>query len=291
MTRIISISDSSVLQFKRCLVLLIILLSGMVYAADAFVPIPPLKQRVTDLTGTLSSAQINNLEQMLRVFEQKKGSQIAVLILPTTKPEEIEQYSIRLAEQWKIGRKKGIDDGVILVVAKNDRSMRLEVGYGLEGVIPDAIAKRIIIEVMAPYFRANDFYTGISTGLTQVMKLIEGEPLPPPSGSNRSTSADSYENLFIFALIFAVFVGSMLTRMLGRFFGAGITGFVAGMIVWFIAGMVAAIIATLVVFILALLSGGGSRHWSGRGWGGTWGSGGFGGGGGGFGGGGASGRW
>jgi uncharacterized protein len=136
-----------------------VLLAGLV-SVRAEVAVPPLKARVTDLTGTLTGSQIQTLDARLRDFERDKGSQIAVLMLPSTEPETIEQYSIRVAEAWKIGRTR-VDDGVILVVAKNDRKLRVEVGRGLEGAIPDAVAKRVIAEVITPHFKANDFYGGI----------------------------------------------------------------------------------------------------------------------------------
>lgn len=145
----------------------------------AEVAVPPLAQRVTDLTDTLSSSQTRILENQLAALEAKKGSQIAVLILPTTQPETIEAFSIRVADNWKIGR-KNIDDGVILLIAKDDRKLRIEVGRGLEGVIPDAIAKRVIDEIITPKFRLNNFYAGIDDGIGQLIKLIDGESLPAP---------------------------------------------------------------------------------------------------------------
>src|SRR5215470_1366331 len=148
-------------------------------SAAAEVAVPPLRAHVTDLTGTLSAAEVQTLDARLRDFERAKGSQIAVLMLPSTQPETIEQYSIRVAEAWKIGRAK-VDDGVILVIAKNDRKLRIEVGRGLEGAIPDAIAKRIVSDVIAPHFKSGDFYGGVSAGTDALMKLIEGEPLPAP---------------------------------------------------------------------------------------------------------------
>ncbi len=145
----------------------------------AEVSVPPLKTRVTDLTGTLKADQREALEAKLASFENRKGSQVAVLMVPTTQPEAIEQYSIRVAEQWKLGR-KGVDDGILLLIAKNDRKMRLEVGRGLEGAIPDAIAKRIVSDVIAPRFKEEDFYGGIIAGVDRILRTIEGEPLPPP---------------------------------------------------------------------------------------------------------------
>ena len=129
--------------------------------AQDLVPVPPLKGRVTDLTRTLTADQVANLERSLAAFEARKGSQIAVLMVPTTRPEEIEQYAIRVADQWKVGRKK-VDDGLIVVVAKNDHKLRIEVGYGLEGAIPDVVARRVIRETMAPHFVEGDFYGGLA---------------------------------------------------------------------------------------------------------------------------------
>ena len=144
----------------------------------AEVAVPALKSRVTDLTGTLAANETAQLEQRLAAFEARKGSQIAVLIVPTTQPETIEQYSIRVAEAWKLGR-KGIDDGALLLIAKQDRTVRIEVGYGLEGVLPDALAKRIVDEVIVPEFKQGNFAGGIDAGIEQMMSVVEGEPLPP----------------------------------------------------------------------------------------------------------------
>src|SRR5713101_6341680 len=196
------------------------------------VPVPPLKARVTDLTGTLTAQQIQTLEGRLRDFERGKGSQIAVLILPSTQPETIEQYSIRVADAWKIGRTKA-DDGVILVVAKNDRKLRIEVGRGLEGAIPDAIAKRVVSDVIAPHFRANDFYGGIAAGADALAKLIEGETLPPPerrAGPNKSSP--DYQSLLVMLLVLAIIGGGFLSRILGRGVGAAGTGALAGLVTW-----------------------------------------------------------
>src|SRR6266700_3483515 len=198
----------------------IFLLAGLALAADE-VAVPPLKARVAALTGTLTAAQIQTLEGRLRDFERGKGSQIAVLVLPSTQPETIEQYSIRVADAWKIGRTKA-DDGVILVVAKNDRKLRIEVGYGLEGAIPDAVAKRVVSEVIAPHFRAGDFYGGIAAGTDALLRLIEGEPLPAPTErAGRRASFGDYQSLFVLLLVLAIVGGGFLSRLLGR--GAGAT--------------------------------------------------------------------
>ena len=169
--------------------LFIVLFWGM--AAFAQVPIPQLERRVTDLTATLSSDQLNALEQRLAAFEQQKGSQIAVLLVPTTQPEDIAQYSIRVVEQWKLGR-KNVDDGVLLLLAKNDRATRIEVGYGLEGAITDAQSKRIIEDIMIPYFRQSDFAGGINAGVDSLIGLIQGEPLPEAEPSAIGSLPDQY---------------------------------------------------------------------------------------------------
>jgi uncharacterized protein len=279
-------------------------------AAQDLAAIPPLKARVTDLTGTLSAAQVATLENSLAAFEQKKGSQIAVLLVPTTKPEAIEQYGIRVAEQWKVGR-KGVDDGVIIVVAKDDHRLRIEVGYGLEGAIPDIKAKRVIREVMAPHFVDGDFYGGLQAGTQALMKLIEGEDLPPAAAPRAPPGggAVDYESTLVLLLVVTIILAGVLTRLFGRFFGSVLTGGAAGIIAWIVAGVLAiGIVAAVLAFIFALAFGGTGlgatrSHRGGWGPGGGWptggwsgGSGGFGGGswsggGGTFGGGGASGSW
>jgi len=278
---------------RWCGILALVFVSGA-SAAD-LVAVPPLKARVTDLTGTLNAGQIASLEGELRAFELKKGSQIAVLMLPTTQPEAIEQYSIRVAESWKIGRAK-TDDGVILVIAKNDHKLRIEVGYGLEGAIPDVTAKRVIREVIAPHLLANDFYEGIRDGTQALMNLIAGEALPAPARTQTSSSVD-YQSLLVVLLVVVVVAGGMLKAVLGRVFGSAATGVAAGFIAWVLAGALgAALIAGIAAFLMALMGGGRGYYpggFGGGGWGGGGGGGGggFGGGGGGFGGGGASGSW
>jgi len=279
-----------------------VLLAGLA-SARAEVAVPPLKARVTDLTGTLSGTQQQDLERRLREFESRKGSQIAVLMLPSTEPETIEEYSIRVADAWKIGRAR-VDDGVILVVAKNDRKLRVEVGRGLEGAIPDAVAKRVVSDVIAPHFRSADFYGGIAAGTDAVMKLIEGEGLPAPKSG---VIVNGVHRPINFQTIFLLFVALVATdaifrRLFGRVIGAGISGGIVGAIVWLVAGVLAfAVIGGLIGFVIALINGLGGRRgnwasggWPGGGWsagGGFGGGGGFSGGGGGFSGGGASGSW
>ncbi len=263
---------------------------------------PPLTARVTDLTGTLTREQQAGLERMLQEFEARKGSQLAVLMVPTTAPEPIEQYALRVAEQWKIGRKKA-DDGAILVVAKDDRTLRIEVGYGLEGVLNDATASRIVREIIVPRFREGDFYGGINAGLDRMMRLIDGEPLPPPSRSAPAADGGGLMQMLPVLLVAALIGGAILRAIFGRFLGAAATGGVVGFLAWMLAGaMAVALLAGVFAFIFTLGGGGGmGRRTYGRGFpgggigfpggGGGWGGGGFRGGGGGFGGGGASGRW
>ena len=274
---------------------------AFVPAAGAEVPIPALKTRVTDLTNTLTAEQKAALEQKLGAFELRKGSQVAVLMLPTTKPEEIKQFSIRLAEAWKIGR-KGTDDGVILLVAKDDRRLRIEVGYGLEGAIPDAIAKRVISETITPKFKTGDFHGGISDGVDQIIKLIDGEKLPPPaagapeSSASKSGGRDPFE-FMLPAFLFILIGGAALRAMLGRFPGAVATGLLAGIAGWVLFSVGIAGIAAFIAFLVTLMNTGrwapGSGGFStGGGFGGSSGGSSWGGGGGGsFGGGGSSGSW
>lgn len=258
-------------------------------------PIPKLTARVTDLTGTLTAQQQSALEQKLAAFEAAKGSQLAVLVVPSTHPEEIEQYSIRVFDQWKLGR-KNVDDGALLLVAKNDRRVRIEPARGLEGVLTDAICHRIITEIITPAFRQGNFYGGIDAGLDQMIRLIQGEPLPPPEQGWQSGHRRGGANALP-ALFFAVLVGSVVLRgIFGRTLGSAFTGAGAGLLVWLAAHtLLLAGFAAVGAFLFAMLMGlaRGSGWSSGPrtgGFGGGWG--GFGGGGvggGGFGGGGFSG--
>jgi uncharacterized protein len=260
------------------------------------VMVPPLSQRVTDLTSTLDAKQIQSLDSRLAAFEAKKGTQLAVLIVPTTKPETIEQYSIRVVDKWKLGR-KGVDDGALLLIAKDDHKLRIEVGYGLEGALPDAIANRIIDEIIVPRFRSGDFYTGIQSGLSAMMQVINGEQLPAPQRGSTATGTNNIETLIFIAFIAVVAVGGLLRALFGRFPAAVLVGGGLGLLAWLtVAPLIIAVIAGLVAFVFVLLGGGrgfggygGYGGFGGGGFGG--GGGGFSGGGGGFGGGGASGNW
>jgi uncharacterized protein len=274
--------------------------------ASADVAIPQLTGRVVDQTGTLSSGDIAALSQKLQDFETRKGSQLVVLIVPTTDPETIEQFAIRVAEAWKIGRKK-VDDGAILVVAKNDRHLRIEVGYGLEGALTDVTSRRIIDEAITPKFRSGDFAGGITAGVDRMIRVIDGEPLPTPSRSVNFGDWNDIEPLFFFLLFGPLVIGGILRSMFGRLFGSGITGAIVGVIAWFVIGSAViglgvGLLGAVLTFIADLFgagSGTGSSRrgsWSSGSSSGGWSSGssssgGFSGGGGSFGGGGASGSW
>ncbi|MGH8189467.1 MAG: TPM domain-containing protein [Steroidobacteraceae bacterium] len=286
-------------------VLLLLLCGG---SAMSEVAIPPQRAAVTDLTQTLTPEQTATLEHRLRDFEAQKGIRIAVLLVPTTQPETIEQYSIRVTDSWKL-RRQGVDAGVLLLVAKQDRTVRIEVGYGLEGALPDVIADRIIERVIVPRFRSGDFFGGLDEALTRIIAVVEGEPLPE-AAEEKSPRGDSL-GPSVPLLLMLLFVGSgILRRMLGGLGGASATAGLAGVLVWILTSVLAISIgAAVIAFLFTLFTGGGGGGWTsprggrwrGGGWGGggfgggrSGGGGGFGGGGwssGGFGGGGASGRW
>jgi uncharacterized protein len=276
-------------------------------AAQNLRPIPRLAARVTDLTGTLTAEQQSALEEKLATFEARKGSQIAVLVVPTTEPEDVEQYSIRVVDQWKLGRTK-IDDGALLIVAKDDRDMRIEVGKGLEGALTDLTANRIISETITPLFRQGDFYGGINAGVDQMIRVVDGEQLPAPDAAWQDRSVRGVTHIVPFLFVAVLFGSAVLRSMFGRGFGALIAGAATGAVVYFVGQAVfVAFVAAIIAFLFSLISGfAGGGGWSsyprGGGWGGGlggggsgggggFGGGGFSGGGGGFNGGGASGRW
>ncbi|HQT00155.1 MAG: hypothetical protein B7Y26_12725 [Hydrogenophilales bacterium 16-64-46] len=270
---------------RAALGLLLALGAALVWAQ---VPVPALLHRVTDLSATLSGEQAAALENRLAAFEAKTGSQIAVLIVPTTQPEDIAQFGIRVADTWKVGRKK-VDDGVILIVAKDDRALRIEVGYGLEGAIPDAVAKRVIAETIVPHFQAGDFAGGIDAGVAQLMKLIQGEALPPPDNAEEIDG-----DLFGLLVVGGVVAGFALSMMINRPTAAGIAALGSGaMGAWWIG--LTPLLLFAVLFVFGAVAGGfrgrGGGWSSGGGGFGGGGGGSWGGGGGGFGGGGASGSW
>ena len=291
-------------MFGRAAVALALLLAAG--SAGAEVAVPPLTARVTDLTGTLSGEAVNRIESKLAAFEAKKGSQIAVLIVPTTQPEDIDQFGIRVEDAWKLGR-KGVDDGAYLIVAKNDRRVRIEVGYGLEGALPDAIANRIVEETIAPHFKAGDFDGGIEAGVNQMMAVVNGEQLPAPD--RKWEHRGGLGNMLPLLLVVVFVASGVLRAIFGRLFGSLATGGIAGGLAWLLSHLLPiGLGAGVVAFMFAMLAGGTSRGWSaGGGWGGGFGGGlgggfggggfggggggGFSGGGGGGGGGGASGSW
>jgi uncharacterized protein len=281
-------------------------------AQEALRAVPELKTRVTDLADVIPADREAALEATLAEFERRKGSQIAVLLVPSTAPEEIEQYSIRVVDAWKLGR-KAVDDGALLIIATDDRRLRIEVGRGLEGVLTDLTSNRIITEIIRPRFRDGDYAGGVEAGVDRIIRLVDGEPLPEPeAGADGGESgASPLESIAGPLFLLLVFGAGVLRAVFGRFFGAAATGALGGAITWFVIGSVlAAGFIGVGAFFVALLLGavpsarslGRSRRgdWGGFGGGGFggggfggggFGGGGFGGGGGGFGGGGASGSW
>jgi uncharacterized protein len=276
--------------------------------ADGFVKIPPFSARVVDLTGTLSAGDSAALEQKLAAFTQATGGQFAVLIVPSTSPEPIEAYSIRVADAWKVGR-KGQDNGLLFLVAKDDRKMRFEVGYGYEGVLPDATARGIIGDTVAPYFQKGDFAGGINAGVDRATAIIEksGEATPLPANARPQRRGGGFDPGTLLILLFVVIpvVGGILKAIFGKLLGSTIGGGLVGALAWFFVGSLAIAGVAGVLSLLVMLFFGGigglARGGSGGvflpggfgGGGGGWGGGGGvgGGGGGGFGGGGASGGW
>jgi uncharacterized protein len=278
--------------------------------AQALQAIPPPSAHVIDRTATLSADERARLEARLADFSRQKGSQIAVLIVASVSPETVEQYALRVAEAWKLGR-KGVDDGALLLVAKNDRKLRIEVGYGLEGALNDATAKRIISETISPRFKAGDFSGGIDAGVEAMIKVIGGEPLPPPANRGNAAGAAGamggldLETLLVVGFVLIFVVGGVLRAIFGRFVAAGVIGGAAGVIAsLLLSSVLMAIVAGIAAFVVSLVAGfGGGRRGIGGiggmgGWGGGSGGGfsggsggGFSGGGGSFGGGGASGGW
>jgi uncharacterized protein len=283
------------MSMARATLLAIMMLWAVQTGAQILVP--PLTGRVSDQTATLSAEQKASLEQTLQIFESKKGSQLAVLIVPTSAPETIEQYALRVAEKWKLGRKK-VDDGAILVVAKDDRALRIEVGYGLEGALNDVTSKRIISETITPLFKQGDFNGGITAGVAQMIRVINGETLPAPQ-LQVATGIAGIQQYVPVIFILALVVGGVLRSVLGRFAGALVTGGGVAIVAWLFAGALSVALGAGVLALFFTLFGGGMGGMGGYGMGGRHGGigrgglggGGFSGGGGGFGGGGASGRW
>ena len=287
----------------RAFVLLAALVSFGLYAAEGDPqPIPKYEKRVIDLTATLTAEDEARISARLKAFEAEKGAQIAVLIVGTTQPEAIFDYAMRVAENWKIGR-KGVDDGVLFLIAKNDRKMQILTGPSLQGALTDAMSKRIISEIVGPKFRAGEFAAGIDQGVEKIIALLKGEALPPPVKKRVASGSVNVESFLMLGFVAALVVGPLLRSLLGRFMGAGATGAVTGAAAWWLAGgMLFPIVAGAVIFIVVLLMGV-MNFAGGRGGGGGWSTGGFSGGGGGssdsfsgggggsFDGGGASGDW
>lgn len=300
-----SVQPSRLLALSRQ-ILLAALWSSSLLAAE--VPVPELRARVADRTATLDQASTAALEERLRAFEDRTGSQIAVLVISTTQPEAIEQYALRVVEAWQLGR-EGVDDGALLLVAVEDRSVRIEVGYGLEGALTDLVSRRIISESILPSFRSGDIPGGIELGVDRMIAVAEGEDLPEPQSDWDPGPLAGLRGLLPFLLILAFIGGSVLRAVLGRFWGSLASGSVVGFVAWLVSGLMGvALLAAFITFLAMLLGGsrtGGGRWsnhpragkssgggWTSGGWGGGgFGGGGFSGGGGSFGGGGASGSW
>ena len=277
-------------------------------SALALVAVPPLSGRVVDQTGTLAVGDVASLTQTLKDLETRKGSQIAVLIVRRPTARRSSNISLRVAEAWKIGRKK-IDDGALLVIAKNDRRLRIEVGYGLEGALTDATTKRIIDEDITPKFKAGDFAGGVAAGVDKIVRIVNGEKLPEPEPPHwRDSQSFDPEALFNpFLIIPAILFGGLLRSLMGRLLGSATAGALTALLAWFLVGsLFAAVIVGVVASLFVLISDGFTSAGPGRrgstgGWSGGSGSGssggsssssgGFSGGGGSFGGGGASGSW
>ncbi|MEI8122767.1 MAG: YgcG family protein, partial [bacterium] len=250
--------------------LAVLLFAGGASAVE--VVVPRLQGRVTDLTGTLSPAQCQKLEITLQKFESSKGAQVVVLIVPTTGQESVEQFGIRVADQWKIGR-HGINDGAILLVAKNDRTLRIEVGRGLEGALPDATASRIINEIIVPAFKNGDFFGGIEAGVERIIAVIRGEPLPTPVVKN-AKNQHGIESYYIFLFVGIPIVMSALGSLIGRLAAGLIGGCIMGTATYWMTGAwVAGVMFGGFFFIFCLLAA--SSNGRGRQDGGSWGGGGF----------------
>jgi uncharacterized protein len=286
--------------------LLAVLLCLPWWAGAQQAAIPAFDSPVVDTTGTLDAATRQQLQQQALALQQRKGSQLQVLVIPSTAPETIEEYAVRAFESLKLGR-KGVDDGLLLVVAKDDRKVRIEVGYGLEGAIPDITAGRVIQEYMVPKFRQGDYAGGIVDATGQLVKLVDGEPLPEPVASHPTGAGSGGD--FGVALAAAFVVAMFVRGFFGKRTSAGVrgllTGAAAGGAAWFVSALLPAALfggfLGLVIGLMAASAGRYARHggwggWSGGssgggGWGGGSSGGGWSGGGGMSGGGGASGGW
>lgn len=292
---------------RRWLGCVCLVLAWLAWPVFAQVPVPPLTARVMDQTGTLTAAQRQVLDDKLAAFERERGSQVVVLMVPTTQPEDITDFTQRLGDAWKIGR-RDVGDGVLLVVAKDDRRMRIATAKAVEGALPDLLARRIIDQAIAPQFRQGDYAAGLNAGADMILAALRGENLPLPEQQGQFSDEEGiWVDLLVFLGIAVPLIGAVLRRMLGSRLGSVVAGGAVGFIAWNITGllwvgMAAGLFAVLMSLFIAQLpaipaTGRGSRHggWGGGhgGWGGgSGGGGGFrSGGGGNFGGGGASGGW
>lgn len=295
------------------LLALVLACAALAAAPGDPVPVPKLAAHVTDQTGSLTAAERDALEAKLARFERERGSQVAVLLVPSIGAETIEEFAGRVTDAWQLGR-KGVDDGVLVAVAKQERKIRVHTGRGVQGTLTDAAAKRIAADIIAPHFRSGDFAGGLNDGVDAIMKAIEGEQLPAPAPraqphGGKVDSFSSLGNLLILAFFAVPVVGMVLRGMFGRFVGATATAGLTGVAAWLMLGsVIVVVIAVIIAFLITLVSGMGLARgmhrggWGGGyvpgGWssGGSWGGGGgggggFSGGGGTFDGGGASGDW
>ncbi len=277
-------------------------LQGLAHS-QALQAIPPLSARIIDTTATLKAEQVQAIEARLRAFEAARGTQIVVLMVPTTAPEDIADFTQRVGDAWKIGR-RDIGDGLLLIIAKNDRTLRIAPAKALEGAVPDLAARQVIDRSIAPRFREGDFAGGIDAGLSRLMALIAGEALPEPRGaSGRSKSASDWTDALVLLLVAVPVLARRLTGWFGRKLACLVTGLGAGLLTWASgAGLILVLLSVPLAVLWGLIatmatwrvhpsrSHGDWANSSGRS--GTWSDGGFrSGGGGNFGGGGASGRW
>ena len=302
-------------MLRQLWLLLLLAAAALGAAAQPLVAVPPLSERVIDLTGTLTAVESQNLIAKLAAFEAEAGPQIVVLMVPTTQPEDIASFAQRVGETWKIGR-RDVGDGLLVVVAKGDRKLWIAPAKALEGAVPDLAARKIVAEQISPRFKTGDFAGGIDAGVDALISRIKGENLPAPTARERSRSAEGFGfaplELLLFAFVALPILATVLRGMFGRGLGSVAAGAAGGGIAWFVTqSLLFAGIGGVIGFGLALLGGLGSRFartssrnsggWvGGSGWTGGMGGGGFGGSGGGgfssggggdFGGGGAGGDW
>lgn len=296
-------------RLRQLALLLALALFGPALLAQDLLPVPPLSGRVIDQTGTLSGAQRDAMSTKLAGFEAASGPQIVVLLVPTTQPEDIAAYAQRVGEAWKIGRRE-VGDGLLIVVAKNDRRVNIQTAKALEGAVPDLAARQIIDNAIRPAFRADDYAGGLNAAIDQLVARIQGEALPEPArGAAPSNWPGGWQpmELLIFAFVALPVVAGVTRRIFGRGLGSLASGGATGVVAWLVSGsLILAAIGVVIGLLFGLFAGASNllrssgRHGGGFGSGGWSGGGGWGGGGGGgfssggggdFGGGGASGNW